>query len=422
MARRSGFLAEVNRQIKASEQRQRQQLAAATRAQAAADREAARAQREYERAVRELERATEAERKFAEKEAARLHVEARTAEVDALNATLVSTYDEIDGLLTSTLAVDDYVNLDELKVNAVEHPPFEPGEDGAAIPPGEDTLPPREPVYVEPPAPTGMSAAFGGKKKHQAAVAAARASHEEAMSAWRAACRHAAQRMADHELAEAARMGRVATAREQYEQECREREDEAAERNAHIDQLKNDLAFDLPEAIEEYVAIVLANSVYPESFQVTHRGTFDLATREINLTVSVPEPSTVPAVKEYRYIKTKDEIAESPLPGRIVKERYAGAVWQVAVRTLHEVFEADRAGRIQSIALTVGVERHSPATGLAETVPLVIAAANRAQFEQFDLDNVVPAATLDHLGAAKSKSPYDLTPAVVGGVRRGATS
>ncbi len=214
----------------------------------------------------------------------------------------------------------------------------------------------------------------------------------------------------------------VATAREQYEQECREREDEAAERNAHIDQLKNDLAFDLPEAIEEYVAIVLANSVYPESFQVTHRGTFDLATREINLTVSVPEPSTVPAVKEYRYIKTKDEIAESPLPGRIVKERYAGAVWQVAVRTLHEVFEADRAGRIQSIALTVGVERHSPATGLAETVPLVIAAANRAQFEQFDLDNVVPAATLDHLGAAKSKSPYDLTPAVVGGVRRGATS
>ena len=34
MARRRGFLAEVNRQIKASEQRQRQQLAAANRAQA----------------------------------------------------------------------------------------------------------------------------------------------------------------------------------------------------------------------------------------------------------------------------------------------------------------------------------------------------------------------------------------------------
>lgn len=81
------------------------------------------------------------------------------------------------------------------------------------------------------------------------------------------------------------------------------------------------------------------------------------------------------------------------------------------MRTLHEVFEADRARKINSVALTVGVNRVAPATGLPETVPLVAAATDRKAFEEFDLANVVPRATLEHLGAAMSKSPFDLTPA-----------
>jgi restriction system protein len=82
----------------------------------------------------------------------------------------------------------------------------------------------------------------------------------------------------------------------------------------------------------------------------------------------------------------------------------------VAVRSVHEVFEADRAGRIHSISLTVGVSRIDPATGLPGTVPLVAFAADRERFMTFNLANVVPAATLSHLGAQISKNPFDLVP------------
>jgi restriction system protein len=134
-------------------------------------------------------------------------------------------------------------------------------------------------------------------------------------------------------------------------------------------------------------------------------------TRELTLAVLIPEPSAVSAVKEYKYVKAKDEISPTALPAKAQKDRYASAVWQVAVRTLHEVFEADRAGKISSIALTVGVNRVSPATGQPETVPVVAVAADRETFSSFDLGNVVPHATLTHMGAALSKSPFDLTPA-----------
>ncbi len=61
-------------------------------------------------------------------------------------------------------------------------------------------------------------------------------------------------------------------------------------------------------------------------------------------------------------MKAKDEIAATALPVKTGKDRYAGAVWSVEVRTLHEVFEADRAGKIHSVTLTVGVDRDAPAT------------------------------------------------------------
>ena len=160
-----------------------------------------------------------------------------------------------------------------------------------------------------------------------------------------------------------------------------------------------------------YIGIVLSNSVYPDAFPVRYEHNFGLPNRELRLTVTVPQPSDVPSVKEYKYVKAKDEITATLLPLKTQKDRYAGAVHQVAVRILHEIFEADRSGKIHSIALALGTEAISPATGLSETIPLVIVAADRETFRRFDLTNVVPRATLDHLGAAVSKSPFDLTPA-----------
>lgn len=423
MAKR-GFFAEINYQAQQAERRRLQQQAAMNRAHAAAERRAEQARKAAERAALQAQRADERARKEAEKEAARLHVEARVAEVEEMNAELAETYDQIDSLLASTLEVDDYVDLESLKVTEVEHPPFEPGSIGLETP----HLPPLvyddEPVYVEPPAPSGLAGAFGGKKKHAEAVAKARADHDAARARWQESQQrkyrlHVAEAKKREER-EADRLIKLEQARAVYDQECRQREADAAARNDEVDKLINDLAFDVEDAIQTYVGIVLSNSVYPEVFSLDYDYAFALATRELDLTVKVPAPSTLPTVKEYRYVKAKDEITSTALTAKAQKDRYASAVWQTAVRSLHEVFEADRAGKIHSIALTVAVDTIAPATGQAETVPLVQVAADRRTFTTFDLANVVPDATLAHLGAAMSKSPFDLVPAGAGrGVRSG---
>lgn len=346
---------------------------------------------------------------------ARLQLEVRLAKVEGLNANLVAQYAEIDSLLAWTLEFDDYIDLAALKVVTVDHPPFEPG--ALALETRPVPVPQRwnPPVWQEPVRPAGLGAAFGGKKRHETTVAEARAAFESTHAEWSRAeqeSRDTYQRnVARRNELEASRLSRLAEAGVKYRTECEARKVQAATRNAELDKLINGLAFDVESAIDEYVGIVLANSVYPEVFPVEHDHAFALHGRELTLKVTVPEPSKIPAVKEYKFVKARDEISTTALPVREQKDRYANAVWQVAVRSLHEVFEADRAGKIHSIALTVGVETVATATGLPVTISLVIVAADRDAFNKFNLSNVVPKATLEHLGAALSKSPFDLTPA-----------
>lgn len=413
MAKR-GFFAEMNYQAQQAEKRSRAQQAASYRARAAAEREADRSRKAAERARLAASRASLADQKAAEREAERLHVEFRLAEVASLNSDLARIYEEIDGLLGWTLEIDDHIDLESLRSTA-EHPPFDPGVLDNPTPAMPELVYPPEPTYVEPSGPSALGAAFGGKKRHQEAVERARSGYEAARLQWHeeATALHAAYvaAQARREDVERRRVASLAAAKSAYDEACRQREAEAEARNQELDKFINELAFDVESAIQQYVGIVLSNSVYPEAFPVAHDYQFSLDTRELTLTATVPEPSTIPAVKEYKYLKAKDEIAATSLPVKAQKDRYASAVWQVAVRTLHEVFEADRAGKVHSIALTVGVDRIAPATGRPETVPLVIVSADRESFNSFDLEKVVPQATLAHLGAAVSKSPFDLTPA-----------
>ena len=211
-----------------------------------------------------------------------------------------------------------------------------------------------------------------------------------------------------YEAEEKHRLQQLDTAKAAYDAECRQREDEVAESNRALDELIANLGYGVEDAVQEYVEIVLGNSVYPESFPVAHEFSFDAAQGELTLKAGVPAPSSMPGIRQYKYIKARDEITETAQSQKEQRERYASALAQVAVRTLHEIFEADRAGRIKTISLTVGTEAIDPGTGHMTDFPFVAVASDRETFEAIDLSNAVPAATLAHLKATVSKNPFAL--------------
>ena len=411
MGRRRGFFAELQYQNQLAARQRAQAERAQARAYAAAVREAEQAQRRAERAAAAAARASAAQQKAAELEAKRLYEESRLAEVEALNTRLAETAEELESILSATLDVDDFVDLEDLRDSAT-HPPFSRADLEAPTPAVVRVSAPPEPVFVEPEAPKGLSSIFGGKKKHAAAVEQAREAFDSEHRQWKAEAAAVPTRqleqMQERDAREQQRLSDLQTARDDYQRECDAREAEAAQANENLDALISGLAAGEHGAVRDYVGIVLGNSVYPEILDADHEYEFDPETRELALTVTICPPERLPTEKAYRYVKAQDEITSTALPKKELKERYASIVHQVAVRTLHEVFEADRAGVIRTITLQVATNTTDPATGLARRIAFVGVAAERDSFVTFDLRNVVPGATLVHLGASASKNPYEL--------------
>ena len=417
---RRGLLATLMHQARVAERERQRAERAAVREHNASLRRAEKAQRALEKAQAAFARASEAERKRLEKEAKEAYIAAKEAEAEEQNLRLAEIDSDLESLLDATLKVDDYFDLEVLRAVAV-HPPFESKYESPV--PVPDPVPdPPKPVLVEPDAPKGLFASLFGQKKHAAAVARSHAKYEEALAKWRSDIErvrvHRQSTAEAHARAEKHRLALLKKARETYAQECAAREAEVAASNKSLDALIANLGYGTPEAVQEYVSIVLSNSVYPAHFAVTHDFEFEASTAELRLHVVVPGPTTIPETKSFKYTKSSDEITSTALSQKTCRDRYASIVSQVALRSLHEVFEADRRSLIRTIRLEVGTDTIDPATGRRAYIPFVVVGAERDAFLEFDLSAVVPDRTLARMGAAVSKNPYALVAAETEGVRR----
>lgn len=245
MARRRGFFAEIQYQNQLAARQQAQAERAQARAYAAAVRQAEQAQRQAEKAAAAADRASAAEQKAAEREAKRLHEQSRLAEVEALNSQLAETADELESILSATLAVDDFVDLEDLRVSA-DHPPFPASDLEVPTPAVVPVSAPPEPVFIEPDPPTGLGSMFGGKKKHAAAVAEARRAFDTEHQAWQAEAAAVPARQLDQvqqrDALEQQRLRDLQAARDAYERDCEAREVDVARANEQLDKLISGLA------------------------------------------------------------------------------------------------------------------------------------------------------------------------------------
>lgn len=397
--------------MKAAERDRIRRLKAEERRDLAERREAARQAKAYEAKVRKARIEDERDRKAYEKAVKAARAAAQQAEVDSMNSQIKAVFEDLEGLLAATIDIDDYVELEALR-KSVDTTPFDrPDLETPAVEPKRRALP-SEPRYIEPPKPKGF---FGKKRKLEEARETARRDYEARKAEWDnqvAALEDGhARDLADYEKAEADRIETLAAERLRFQEEI-------DLHNRSIDQFIANLSYGDASAVQEYISLVVENSSYPDHFEVAHDFSFDPETAELWMSVAVPAPNDFPAVKAYKYIKTSDEIREVPLSQTELKKRYGSVLHQFAIRSLHEVFEADKRGPIQTITLEVGTQERGPATGRLGFIPFVGVGAERDDFMEFDLSGLVPLATLKHLGAAVSKDPLGLVAADVTGVRK----
>jgi restriction system protein len=262
---------------------------------------------------------------------------------------------------------------------APKTPDFDPGPLAAAAPA------PAWKDYVPAPA-TGLARLFGGRQARQ--TAAARTRFDAAV--------------AEHQHQEAERRRALAAAKATHDRKVTEERAKTAARNAYVTSRRSAFAAGDPDAVQWFASCVLRANRYPDGFPRDYQVTYDPPARRLAVDLELPPRAVIPAVRSYRYVKTKDAVEPIPRPETEITQAHERLVACVALRALRETFAALPPDLVQSVTLTGWVNTIDRATGAPSRPRLIDLHTTRPAFAPLVLDAVDPVACLTHLTTASA--------------------
>jgi restriction system protein len=181
------------------------------------------------------------------------------------------------------------------------------------------------------------------------------------------------------------------------------------QRNDEIEHWKAEYFRKNPAAILDYCEFVLDNSRYPDCFPKK----FDLDYPQTDILIvdySLPSIDAIPRVKEVRYMQSRDELVPTLYSATSINKLYDGLIYQITLRTIHELYEADAANTLESVVFNGWVTSIDRATGKQIAACILSVQANRREFLSINLGNVDPKLCFKNLKGIGSSKLHSLTP------------
>ncbi len=331
-----------------------------------------------------------------ERESRRRELEDSLREADERTREAQQSLDELHGLLAATLSVDDRIDWNRLKQHQAFLQP--PPKQRAYLPfspepqAGENRYRPQ----------LGLIDKFlpsAAAKKQQAAQALFEADHAK----WK---QHIASiKVANQQVYEA-----NCSDLQDWQQRAKAFEDARAKHNEAVERRRTDYQALVPEAILDYCDMVLSQSKYPDCFPQNFDVDYRANTKTVIVEYQLPAPEDLPRLTAVKFVRSRNEFVESELTKRQFEELYEEVACQVALRILHELFEADVVRALDSVVFNGTVRAVNPATGTVETRCIMSVHARGSDFVAINLRQIECRACFDSLGGVAANKLVDLRP------------
>jgi restriction system protein len=342
----------------------------------------------------------ENKRQVREKKAA----DAQEAEKQTMEAK--QRLEELEGILKFTIDIDDTVDWESLKTKGA-FPEAKPEEPIKPEPKQYNAKPDMSwPRFVA--KYSILEKIFKGLKNRK--EEAIRNDFEVSTKAWE----KEKQEIDKHNSSEKEKYEHVV---ELWKQECANWETRKNEFNAEqkkfndgIDQLKGNYVNHEQNAVEQYCEMVLNNSKYPDVVRKDFELLYNPETKILICEYYLPEPESIPRLKEVKYVASRGELKETNITDSQVEKLYDSVIYQIVLRTIHELFEADTVDALAAVSLNGRVRFISKATGKPEEACIVSVQVKKQEFIEIDLANVDPKTCFKMLKGIGSSKLHGITP------------
>lgn len=173
--------------------------------------------------------------------------------------------------------------------------------------------------------------------------------------------------------------------------------------NLLIDNLKLNYMSKDKVSVEKYCNMVLQNSIYPKSLKFSWILKYQSSNSTMCIDLNIPSTERFEIIDNYKYSKKDKEIVKKPLSEAKYKKLYNKIFYQVCIRTIHELFESDKAKAIDTIIFNGIVKKMDKAVGVHRDVCIMSILTSKKEFLAINLKHVDASATFTHLGGISGK-------------------
>ncbi len=163
-------------------------------------------------------------------------------------------------------------------------------------------------------------------------------------------------------------------------------------------------------AIVDYCEIVLSRSIYPENFPQQYELSYNPENKLLMVDYFLPSIEHIPRLKEVKYNKSLDQFKEYFISETVFNELYDKILYEITLRTIHELYEADVVDAISLVIFNGYVKSIDAGTGREVTACILSVQASKEDFIKLDLGHVDPKACFKTLKGVGSSKLHGLAP------------
>jgi len=318
------------------------------------------------------------------------------AAAEDMTADAINKLDSLGSILTYTLRVDDRIDWELLKDKRKYDFP-------KSFPEAKPTLSPEKaPTYTQPK--IGFFDLILGRKGK--ILAAAEANFHSATRAWE---EREHQRSVGYAKAMEVWEKRQKAFWDDHAAKKAAFEEEQAASHTEVDRLKTEVSQGNEDAVIEHASLVLEASNYHELFEKSYLIQYHRDNRLLKVAYDLPSIDILPSVKSVKFIKATGELRESYITEREKKSNFESVCYQICLRTIHELFEADVDENFESLLFNGTVNFIDPANGVEKRSCLLSVLVDKTTFSAIDLARVEPKACFKSLKGVSAASLASLS-------------
>ena len=177
-----------------------------------------------------------------------------------------------------------------------------------------------------------------------------------------------------------------------------------------VDQLEHSWCDGSEEGVLTAAELLLHTSLYPDWYAYQFDLSYVGESKTLVVNARLPMPRHLPAAEPLEINPKTAKIKRKNLSASAARHRYDDVCYQIALRTLHELFQADEPDALAIVVFNGWVETPNRATGRIEKSCVLSVQAHKAEFLTFDLSMVDPRECFLALKGVAAASLADLVP------------